>query len=88
MADDFQIDVWTVDRKTDERVVVAVRRTRWYLDVRVQFRDFTGAWKPTQKGVAFKPSQLVGFLDALNKAIEILRTRVPAETDSRTAGAE
>lgn len=87
--EDLRIDVWHAERTRDERVCLSVRRWhgRWFLDVRIQYCAPDGTWRPTAKGVTFKPAHVAAFLGGLQRAADVLRTKVPAEPTSRAGEA-
>lgn len=65
----------TIDRRDGEQV-----RVQWgefngvpFLDLRLYFRDPSGDWRPTRKGITVRPDQL----DELASAINAARTTAP-----------
>jgi len=56
-----------VQKNTQEKIRVEKReyKGREFVDVRTYYLDDSGEWKPTQKGVTFRPDQLEEIVEAL-----------------------
>ncbi len=56
-----------VQKNTQEKIRVEKReyKGREFVDVRTYYLDDSGEWKPTQKGVTFRPDQLEEIIEAL-----------------------
>lgn len=56
-----------VQKNTQEKIRVEKRKYkgREFVDVRTYYLDDSGEWKPTQKGVTFRPDQLEEIVEAL-----------------------
>lgn len=56
-----------VQKNTQEKIRVEKReyKGREFVDVRTYYLDDSGEWKPSQKGVTFRPDQLEEIVEAL-----------------------
>lgn len=62
-----------VDRRNGERLVVRWRlyEGSHFVDLRVFYRAANGEYRPTQKGVSIRMSELFAVADAIKKACEL-----------------
>lgn len=56
-----------VQKNTQEKIRVEKReyKGREFVDVRTYYLDDSGEWKPSPKGVTFRPDQLEEIIEAL-----------------------
>lgn len=56
-----------VQKNTQEKIRVEKRKYkgREFVDVRTYYLDDSGEWKPSPKGVTFRPDQLEEIIEAL-----------------------
>jgi|GEM_PF-866879 hypothetical protein len=73
----YRIDIQGVDtmkevqKNTQEKIRIEKReyKGKEFIDVRTYYLDDSGEWKPTQKGVTFRPDRLNEVMKAL-KSLE------------------
>ena len=60
----------TIDRRDGEQIRIAWAEYNGtpFLDLRVYFRDTSGEWRPTRKGITLRPDQLDELASAIRAA--------------------
>lgn len=56
--------------KTNEECIKVQKRTykdHEFVDIRLFFKDSEGNWKPTKKGITFKPEMIDEIIEELEK---------------------
>ena len=56
--------------KNDQEIIRIARRSykgKEFIDIRMFYKDDTGEWKPSPKGVTFKPDQIDEVLKSLSE---------------------
>lgn len=65
----------TLPKNASERIHMALREYEGheFLDIRVHYRDDSGDWQPTRKGIAVSPSRWPAFYAAVQEMDAQLR---------------
>jgi len=68
--------LWQAPRGESERLRLSRReyQGRPFLDLRIEYRDHGGAWRPTKKGVSLRVHELADVQAALGRAVAALVT--------------
>ncbi len=74
-----------IEKNANNKIRISITEFKGnnYIDVRVYYEDDAGEYKPTKKGVTFRPDQISQVMDGLLQAEKEMKN-APAQTETPT----